>query len=566
MTHRLPLRRLARNGKTSPISGLCTSSGFLRPTLISPNVSSPSHKSVAPPISSSPGRPSISPDLQGDPIIDAPAPPVPISTFRPGQSGELVSLPLLASVPLSDIPQLAFQKLKQCNRICDFSDPDVDANNKITKASVLTELISCYSNAKQFSKLTRECHQVVIEVFSNNVFRPLPKIPAALLDSNEAVIEETAWPHLRLVYHLFLQFLECHIDPRILQYHITHQFFTSLFAILDFPDARERAEVKAVIISIFERVPAHRPELRGMALNLLVCVSDGSLLTAASPLLDLLYHFTNDIPPPMSPQMISAFERVLLPLHLPSRCPTYFDSLVKCTLMMVRKNVRLGSQLIQFLRAHWPMTLDHKAQLFIGEAKQLLDESFEAVEKDVCSLLQYIAMAAESPCTRLALTALDFLTDNNFQNLYNKKPEPLLRIMFPAVYRIAEGHWQQNTQVKALMVMKIFLELNPEVFAIVAGQFKAEVLAEVQRRDQKKRLWEAVTDCAAKIDPHIAAWGRRDTSRFYRGGTYDRCDSLASLPSVSEDLTEGTDGSMDEEEDVQNEPEVFDELETVPEE
>jgi serine/threonine-protein phosphatase 2A regulatory subunit B' len=346
-------------------------------------------------------------------------------------------------------------------------------------------------------------------MFATNVFRPLPKIPAVLLDSDEAVIEETAWPHLRLIYRLFLQFLESRIDPRILTYHLTQQFFTSLFAILDFPDARERAEVKLVIASIFEKVPAHHTSLRTLTINLLLSVSDASLMAAASPLLDLLYIFTNDIPPPMSPQMVSAFERVLLPLHLPSRCATYFDSLVRCTLMMVRKNVHLGSQLIRFLQAHWPMTLDHKAQLFIGEVRQLLDESFDAVEADVCDLLQYVALAAESPCTKLAQSALAFLADNNFQNLYNKKPEALLRIVFPAIYRIAEGHWKPEIQVKALTVMKAFLELNPDAFAGVAGRFKGDVRAEGQRREQKKRAWEQIAECAAKGDAEMGKWGKR---------------------------------------------------------
>jgi hypothetical protein len=288
-------------------------------------------------------------------------------------------------------------------------------------------------------------------------------------------------------------------------------------------------------------------------------------MTAASSLLDLLYIFTNDIPPPMSPQMVSAFERVILPLHLPSRCSTYFDSLVKCTLMMVRQNVRLGSQLIQFLRAHWPMTLDHKAQLFIGEVRQLLDESFDAVQADVCDLLQYIMMAAESPCTRLAQNALAFLADNSFQNLYGKKAEQLLKIIFPVVYRIAEGHWQQDIQVKALTVMKAFLELDPKAFESVAGRFKGEMLAEGQRREQKKRAWEAISECAGKIDPEMAKWGNRSVKAFYGNGKYERRDSAVVFPSLLEELpvdVVNNGGDVEEEEENEIESEG---LETIPE-
>jgi hypothetical protein len=39
------------------------------------------------------------------------------------------------------------------------------------------------------------------------------------------------------------------------------------------------------------------------------------------------------------------------------------------------------------------MTLDNKAQLFIREARQLLDESFEIVEKNIFVLLQGVQVA-----------------------------------------------------------------------------------------------------------------------------------------------------------------------------
>jgi serine/threonine-protein phosphatase 2A regulatory subunit B' len=414
-------------------------------------------------------------------------------------------------------------------------------------------MIACYSNQKHFSKLTRECHQALLEGFAANVFRPLPKIPEALLDSPDAVIEETAWPHLSLIYLLFLQFLSCSIDPRFLQYHLTEKFFISLFAVLDFPDARERSQVTKVITTIFEKVPPHHATLRTITLNLLVCVSDSMLLTSASSLIGLLDLFARDIPPPMSPQMTAAFDRVLLPLHLPSRCSVYFDALVRCALMMVRKDARLGSALVAFLGAHWPMTLDHKAQLFIAEVRQLLDESFDSVDGDVCDLLQHIALAAESPCARLANAALDFLADNNFQNLYSRNPDVMLRIVFPAVYRIAEGHWQSKTQVKGLTVMRTFLELNPDVFEKVAGQMKTELFAEAQRRKQKRSAWEAIAEYVARADAGAGAWARRDIAAFFAGGRVERAveDAFASaqvpepIAEQALDEAEESDGDSD---------------------
>jgi serine/threonine-protein phosphatase 2A regulatory subunit B' len=492
-------------------------------------------------------------NTRSDPIIDGPESPVPIYTFRPIPCSDLSSLPSLTTAALTDVPQLASQKLQQCTHICDFSDPEIDKANKSTKTAALTELTTCYSNPRTFSKLTRDCHQLVIDVFAANVFRPLPKIPAFLRDSTDVVIEETAWPHLRLVYRLFLQFIDCQIDQRIFQYHLTPHFLMSLFSILDFPDARERTEVKSVITRIFEVVPAHRITLRSMVLNLLMCVSDTILLTAASSLLDLLFVFTNDIPPPLSTQMIFAFEHILLPLHIPSKSTAYFNSLSKCTLMLIRKDAPLGKQLVRFLGAHWPMTLDLKAQLFISEARQLLDDSFDIVEEEICDLLQYIAMAAESPCTRLAESALDFLSDNNFQNLLRKKPVEIMKIIFPAVYRIAQGHWQATTQIKGLDVMKTFMELNPVAFKAVTVSFKSDVVEQCQKRMHKKLQWDAIAEFAGIIDESVGVQTHDDIACFFGTGRYTRvvmspigARKKMELPEVVEEMVLSEGNSDDE--------------------
>ena len=143
-------------------------------------------------------------------------------------------------------------------RICDFSDARSDATSKETKKAALNELIDAYSNPKLIQRLTRECHSSLIDMFAINVFRPLPNIPRALLYSDEVTFEDSAWSHLSLIYILFLKFLEANIDQRILQFQLTPRFITQLFAVLDFPDERERNQAKAVISAIFNKVPPQR--------------------------------------------------------------------------------------------------------------------------------------------------------------------------------------------------------------------------------------------------------------------------------------------------------------------
>ena len=443
-------------------------------------------------------------DSETQPISDYPSPPVQIVSCRHGQPGEMLSLPSLSSAPIGEIPQLTVQKLKQCQRKCDFSDVNADAVSKATKKATLNELIDLYSNPKMFSRLTRECHQQLIEMFAANVFRPPPNIPRALLVSDEVTIEDTAWPHLQLVYILFLKFLDCNVEQRILQYQLQPKFISNLFAVLDFPDERERIQARAVIASIYTKVPPQRQLLMTLTLNLLMSVPEDLELNAASHLLELFYQFTANIPPPLPPQLIQAFERVLLPLHLPYRCQRYFSSLVRCILLMIRKDARLANHLLQFLICHWPLTLDHKSELFIDEITRMLDETNpQDLTGNIKPLLSCVCIAAESPCMTLADKALKFLLNNRIQNLIVADSDTLLKIVFPPVFRVACAHWQRNLQVNALNVMNTLMELSPTAFRRVAENFKASAMMEPARKAQKKNLWDQVAQVATANDSSI---------------------------------------------------------------
>ena len=438
---------------------------------------------------------------EAQPISDFPSPPVQIVSCRHGQGADMVQLPELATAPRGEVPQLAFQKLKQCNRICDFSDPNADLRSKETKNATLDELIDCYRNPRIFPRLTRECHQALIEMFATNVFRPPPNVPRELLLSDEVTIEDTAWPHLRRVYILFLRFLECQVDPRILQFQLTPKFISNLFAVLDFPDERERLQARTVIATIFNKVPPQRPLLRIITSNLLMDVPEGLELNAASHLLELFYLFAEGIHPPLTPPVLTAFDRVLLPLHLPCLCQRYFEPLVKCILLMVSKDARLGNSLLRFLISHWPLTQDHKSELFINEVTQMLEvTNTDCLNENIRDLLSCIAIAAESLGMNLANKALNFMLNNRIQNIIAGNPEPLLNIIFPALFRVARGHWEKSVQLKALTVMNTLMELNPSVFRKVAEEFKQVSLMERARKRQKKSLWDAVAQTAAKND------------------------------------------------------------------
>lgn len=443
-------------------------------------------------------------NTEKQPISDFPSPPIPTFSCYRGQQGEMPTIPNLATAAHGEITSIVLQKMKLCQRSCDFSDPRADLGGKATKKATLNELIDLYSNQKLLPKLTRECHQQLIETFAANVFRSPPRIPRTIIVSDEVTIEDNAWPHLRLVYLLFIKFLSCGVEQRILQYQLTPKFISNLFSILDFPDERERVQVRSVIVTIYNKVPPQRTLLMNITLDLLMNVPENLELNAASHLLELLYQFTSNTPPPLSQQLIQAFDRILLPLHLPTHCQRYFQSLVKCILLMIRKDARLTNNVLHFLIEHWPLTLDHKTELFLDEISQVLEDSNpQDLTANSKSLFNCVSIAVESPCMTLSEKALKFLQNNSIQNLIVEDPDPLLAIIFPPIFRVTCGHWQKNVQVSALNVMNTLMELTPDGFKRAAEQFKTNSILSKTRKIQKYNMWIDVLEVSAMKDSSI---------------------------------------------------------------
>jgi serine/threonine-protein phosphatase 2A regulatory subunit B' len=241
------------------------------------------------------------------------------------------------------------------------------------------------------------------------------------------------------------------------------------------------------------KVPPQCPLLRVITCNLLMGVPGGFCINAASHLLELFFSFTEGSVPPLSVSQVSVFERVLLPLHLGLRCQRYFTSLVRCVLLMVHKEQQLGDSLLRFLITHWPMTLDHKAELFIDEVVQLLENNItECFGRHAARLMECIATAAESPCTTLAERAFGFVTHESAQAIIASDPYAIMRILFPPLYRVAKSYWTSRIQLRAISALNLLLEINPDVCTTVATEFRTESLAEPENKAAHHDLWSAV--------------------------------------------------------------------------
>ena len=140
---------------------------------------------------------------------------------------ELEKLPGFHEVPPNRRQDLFMQKIDQCNIIFDFNDASGDMKSKEIKRLALHELLDYVANNRQV--ITEPMYPRVVDMFSKNLFRPIPppinpQGEAFDPEEDEPVLE-VAWPHIQVVYEFFLRFIESQdFNTNIAKGFIDHQF------------------------------------------------------------------------------------------------------------------------------------------------------------------------------------------------------------------------------------------------------------------------------------------------------------------------------------------------------
>ena len=140
---------------------------------------------------------------------------------------ELEKLPGFHEVSPGKRQELFMQKIDQCNIIFDFNDASGDMKSKEIKRLALHELLDYVANNRQV--ITEPMYPRVVEMFSKNLFRPIPppvnpQGEAFDPEEDEPVLE-VAWPHIQVVYEFFLRFIESQdFNTNVAKAFIDHQF------------------------------------------------------------------------------------------------------------------------------------------------------------------------------------------------------------------------------------------------------------------------------------------------------------------------------------------------------
>lgn len=413
------------------------------------------------------------------------------------------ALPSFRDVPPSEKPGLFVRKLAMCCVVFDFTDPTKDVKEKEIKRQTLLELVDYVTSAT--GKFPEPVVQEVVNMVSTNLFRapnPAPRENKAIesfdLEEEEPVMDP-AWPHLQIVFELFLRFVQSpETDAKMAKRYVDQTFILKLLDLFDSEDPREREYLKTILHRIYGKFMVHRPFIRKAINNIFYrFIFETEKHYGIAELLEILGSIINGFALPLKEEHKSFLVRALIPLHKPKCVSMYHQQLSYCVTQFVEKDCKLADTVIRGLLKYWPITNSSKEVMFLGELEEVLEATQPAeFQRCMVPLFRQIARCLSSSHFQVAERALFLWNNDHIEGLIKQNSRVLLPIILPALERNTKGHWNQAVQSLSLNVRKIFLDHDPALFEECLKKFQDDEAQGAAVRSKREATWKRLEEVA----------------------------------------------------------------------
>ncbi|XP_062191703.1 serine/threonine protein phosphatase 2A 57 kDa regulatory subunit B' theta isoform-like [Phragmites australis] len=413
------------------------------------------------------------------------------------------TLPSFRDVPALEKPGLFVRKLAMCCVVFDFIDPTKDVKEKEIKRQMLLEMVDYITSAT--GKFPEPVVQEVIKMVSINLFRAPTPSPREnkLLESfdmeEEEPVMDPSWPHLQIVYELFLRFIQSpETDTKLVKRYVDHGFITRLLDLFDSEDPREREYLKTILHRIYGKFMVHRPFIRKAINNIFYrFIFETEKHNGIAELLEILGSIINGFALPLKEEHKLFLVRALIPLHKPKCVSMYHQQLSYCVTQFVEKDCKLADIVIRGLLKYWPITNSAKEVMFLGELEEVLEATQPAeFQRCMVPLFRQIVRCLSSSHFQVAERALFLWNNDHIEGLIKQNSKVILPIIVPALERNTKGHWSQAVQSLSLNVCKIFMDHDPTLFEDCRKKFEEYEAQEASVRSKREARWKRLEEVA----------------------------------------------------------------------
>ncbi|SMN20016.1 similar to Saccharomyces cerevisiae YOR014W RTS1 B-type regulatory subunit of protein phosphatase 2A (PP2A) [Maudiozyma saulgeensis] len=450
------------------------------------------------------------------------------SRFEPSRYTQISKLPSFDEVAPEEKIPLFIAKLDQCNIMFDFNDPSFDIQGKEIKRFTLQELIE-FIVTNRFT-YTNDMYLHMVTMFKVNLFRPIPPPVNPIGDiydpDEDEPVNELAWPHMQLVYELFLRFVESpDFNHQIAKQYIDQGFILSLLELFDSEDIRERDCLKTTLHRIYGKFLSLRSFIRRSINNIfLQFIYETERFNGVAELLEILGSIINGFALPLKEEHKVFLVRVLIPLHKVRCLSLYHPQLAYCIVQFLEKEPLLTEEVVMGLLRYWPKINSTKEIMFLNEIEDIFEviEPLEFIKVEVPLFVQ-LAKCISSSHFQVAEKVLSYWNNEYFLNLCIENAEVILPIIFPALYELTaqleldtslspsdmvdpngdlndpyllveqainSGSWNKAIHAMAFKALKIFLETNPVLYENCNALYLSSVKETEKRKHERKENWK----------------------------------------------------------------------------
>lgn len=388
----------------------------------------------------------------------------------PDQHQQIVKLPNFDEVLPEEQITLFIQKVDQCNILFNFNDPTSDIHGKEIKKVTLEELIQ-FISSNRFT-FTDEIYKHVINMYKNNLFRPIPPPVNPVGDfydpDEDDSIVELAWPHMQAIYEFFLRFIESpDFSHQVALAYIDEPFVLRLLELFESEDFDERKCLKTTLHRIYGKFLSLRSFIRKSINDVFIqFIYETERFNGIGEILEILGSIINGFALPLKDEHKTFLLKVMMPLHKVKSLSFYQPQLSYCVVQFLEKDPSLTEDVIMVLLKFWPKINSQKEVMFLNE----IEDIFEVMEPNEFLKIQIPLFAQLSKCLasthfQVCEKVLMYWTNEYFITLVTENSEVILPILFASLYELINA-----TQAGVLNgSMKRKLEQNPNILTDANG-------------------------------------------------------------------------------------------------
>jgi len=388
--------------------------------------------------------------------------------------------------------------MQACCLVFDFTT-DKNEREQEAKRQTLLELVEYVNN-------TRNCFneslmQNVVSMVGANIFRALQTRSKDIRifsdpEDDDPCLEKT-WPHLQIVYELFLRFVVSNdVDPKIAKRFVDQNFMLKLLELFDSEDPRERDYLKTILHRIYGKFMSLRSFIRRAIQHVFFkVIYESETHSGVGELLEILGSIINGFALPLKDEHKEFLTKSLIPLHKVKSLASFNQQLSYCMMQYVEKDPRLSYDIITTMLRFWPQSITAKQVLFLNELEETLEltqpSEFHRMQEP---LFRRVAMCITCSHFQVAERTLFFWNNDYVVKLINQNRHALFPIIIGALYENSKQHWNSAVHGLTFNVLKLLMEADRELFDQCSAQHRLDEEAKESREQTRQQTWKVLQD------------------------------------------------------------------------